>query len=105
MNRQWNHVAMAGVAVGLLLLYTASAEAYIGPGAGLSLVGALWALIVAVASAVAFIVLWPIRQAMKHRAARKKAVPAVAPSSAAEHAAARETASDAMRATPEAPTH
>jgi hypothetical protein len=88
----------------MLLLYTASADAYIGPGAGLSLLGALWALIVAVGAALAFLVLWPLRQAMKRRAAQKKAAMTGSPSTA-DNAAACETRPEASHATPETPTH
>jgi hypothetical protein len=102
MHRQLNRFVISGAAAGLLLSSTL-AEAYIGPGAGLSLLGALWALIAAVVAAVAFIVLWPIRQAMKRRAAQKKAAMAVSQSSSAADRDAAYTASDAMHATPEAP--
>lgn len=101
MYRQLHRFTISGAAAGLLL-YTASAEAYIGPGAGLSLLGALWALIVAVVAALAFIVLWPIRQAMKRRTAQKEAAMAVSPETADYAAAAHEAASDAMHATSEA---
>jgi hypothetical protein len=53
-----------------------AAFAYVGPGAGLSLLGALWALIAAIGTAVAFVVAWPVRQMMRRRngaAARGKA--------------------------------
>lgn len=43
------------------------AAAYVGPGAGLSLVGALWALVVAVFGALSFVLLWPIRRALRRR--------------------------------------
>jgi membrane protein implicated in regulation of membrane protease activity len=52
-----------------------TASAYVGPGAGLSLLGALWGLLAAVLAALAFIVLWPFRKMLKGR--RNKA--AVAP--------------------------
>lgn len=87
---------ISSTAAGLLLLYTAPADAYIGPGAGLSLLGALWALIVAVAAALGFLVLWPFRQAMKRRAAQKRAATA---------ASSGETVPEARHTTPEAPTH
>ena len=44
-----------------------SALAYVGPGAGLSLVGALWGLLVAVLAALGFIILWPIRRMRRQR--------------------------------------
>lgn len=52
-----------------LLLASAPAVAYVGPGAGLSLAGAVWGLVVAVVAAVGFIVLWPIRRYFKRRKA------------------------------------
>lgn len=39
------------------------ALAYVGPGVGLSLLGALWALLLAVLAAVAFVVAWPLSAA------------------------------------------
>jgi len=104
MNQLLHRFLVSSAAAGLLLLYTAPADAYIGPGAGLSLLGALWALIVAVAVALAFLVLWPFRQAMKRRAAQKRADMAVSPSTV-DRAVAGETASEARHATPEAPIH
>lgn len=52
---------------------TASAQAYVGPGAGLSLLGALWALLVAILAAVGFIFAWPIRKWLRKRKARHAA--------------------------------
>ena len=103
MNRQLNRFAISGAAAGLLLLCTAPAEAYVGPGAGLSLLGALWALIAAIAAVVAFIVLWPFRKAMQRRAVRKKAAMAASQPFLADSAAACETAPEATHETPEAP--
>ncbi len=44
-----------------------TASAYVGPGAGLSLLGALWGLLAAVLAALAFIILWPFRKMLKGR--------------------------------------
>lgn len=61
--------------VGLMAIAAVSpAVAYVGPGAGLSLIGALWAVVVAVAAALFFVVAWPIRRMLK----RRKLAPAVA---------------------------
>lgn len=51
----------------LALGVTESALAYVGPGAGLSLLGALWGLLLAVVAALGFIVLWPLRRMLKRR--------------------------------------
>jgi membrane protein implicated in regulation of membrane protease activity len=53
----------------------APALAYVGPGAGLSLVGAFWGLLVAVFAAFAFVILWPLRRLFK----RRRAPPAEGP--------------------------
>ena len=52
---------------------SAAAEAYVGPGAGLSLLGALWALLVAILAAVGFIFAWPVRKWLRKRKARRMA--------------------------------
>ena len=50
------------------------AAAYVGPGAGLSLIGAFWGLLVAIFAAVAFIVVWPVRRLLRRgRSARETA--------------------------------
>lgn len=57
-----------------LLLATATvigmagpAAAYVGPGAGLSLIGALWAVLLAVLVALGFLIAWPLRRILKRR--------------------------------------
>lgn len=52
---------------GACALVALPAMAYIGPGAGLSLVGALWAVIAAVGAALFFILAWPLRRMLRRR--------------------------------------
>jgi len=61
-------VAMATVGI------AGEAAAYVGPGAGLSLIGAFWGLVVAVLAALSFIIIWPFRRMF--RKARQDRVPA-----------------------------
>jgi membrane protein implicated in regulation of membrane protease activity len=57
-----------GVATTMVLALAATpALAYVGPGAGLSLLGAFWGLLVAVLAALAFVVVYPIRRMMRAR--------------------------------------
>lgn len=49
------------------LILPLAAQAYVGPGAGLSLLGALWGLIAAVGVALFFIIMWPIRRMRRRR--------------------------------------
>ena len=50
-----------------LLLAPLAAHAYVGPGAGLSLLGALWALLVAIGAALVFLVAWPLRRMRRRK--------------------------------------
>lgn len=57
--------ALLAIGAGAALLAASPALAYVGPGAGLTLLGALWGLILAVVVSVGFILLWPIRRMMR----------------------------------------
>jgi len=82
----------------LLLLAPGLALAYVGPGAGISMHGALWGLIVGVVMAVGVILFWPIRIMLRKAKAKKAnaaeisaaAVDATAPASSksADHSSA-----------------
>ncbi len=54
-------VTTAALTVGL----ADTAAAYVGPGAGLSLLGAFWGLLLAVVAALGFVILWPVRRMLK----------------------------------------
>jgi hypothetical protein len=68
----------------LLVFQPATAHAYVGPTAGLSLFSAAVGLLVAIFSALAIILLWPIRMLLKWIKGNKaKTVEASEPSGAA----------------------
>lgn len=62
--RRWMLLAMAATTVTFAV---SPAYAYVGPGAGLTLLGALWGLILAIVMSVGFIILWPFRRLMRRR--------------------------------------
>ena len=53
------------LALGLTL--SGPALAYIGPGAGITMLGALWGVVVAVALAIGAVLFWPIRALLRRR--------------------------------------
>ena len=55
------------------------AHAYVGPGAGLSLAAAFWAILVAIGTILVFTLMWPVRRMMRRRSAAKGAMPAADP--------------------------
>jgi len=71
--------ALALLAVVAAATLNGPAEAYIGPGAGISLLGAFWGLILAVTTAVAAVVWYPIRKLMRSRPAARRPEASFAP--------------------------
>ncbi|GHB18231.1 hypothetical protein [Salinicola rhizosphaerae] len=65
------HLLTSLVAVGATL--PLAAEAYVGPGAGLSLLTALWGIIAAIGMALFFVIMWPIRRMRRRRKAEAAA--------------------------------
>jgi hypothetical protein len=63
----------------LILIVPATALAYIGPGAGVSFLGSLWAVLAGIVIALVAILAWPIRyfvrRLRKGRAAARTAPP------------------------------
>ncbi|WP_348767281.1 hypothetical protein [uncultured Salinisphaera sp.] len=57
----------SGLALALVLAPFAAAQAYVGPGAGLSLLGALWGVVAAIGAALLFVLLWPIRRMRRRK--------------------------------------
>lgn len=62
------------------LLLSAPAFAYIGPGAGVSFLGSIWALLVGIVLALGAVVFWPIRYVIR-RIRRGKSAPVQRPPS------------------------
>lgn len=63
----------ASIAFALVAGLSTSAAAYVGPGAGLGLLGALWGVLAAVVATLAFVILWPLRKRRKNRLNRATA--------------------------------
>lgn len=57
-------LAIGALAV-LVALWAEPAAAYIGPGAGITMLGALWGVVVAVFLAIGAVLFWPIRLLMR----------------------------------------
>ena len=51
----------------LTILFCDPAMAYIGPGAGITMLGAIWSVIVAVVLALCAVIFWPIRILLRRR--------------------------------------
>ena len=52
------------------LVLSSSAVAYVGPGAGISVLGSLLGILVTIFVAIGAIIFWPVRKFMKRRKAR-----------------------------------
>lgn len=75
------------------LLLCTPAMAYIGPGAGISVLGSLLGILATIVVAIAAIVMWPLRKVMKKRrkaaqASEATAEPAAAPENEAKDSTA-----------------
>jgi hypothetical protein len=55
------------LALGVVLADATPALAYFGPGAGITMLTALWGVVLAVLLAVGAILVWPIRALMRRR--------------------------------------
>jgi membrane protein implicated in regulation of membrane protease activity len=58
---------LAMVVAAVVTMSVTPAMAYVGPGAGLSLLGAFWGLLVAILAAISFVILYPIRRLVRAR--------------------------------------
>jgi len=58
-----------------LLAPVGAAVAYIGPGAGISVLGSLLSILATIVVAIGAIIFWPVRKFMKRRKARRESPP------------------------------
>ena len=65
MNGQSRRMTVLAIGAATLTFAAFPALAYVGPGAGLTLLGALWGLILAVVMSVAFVLFWPLRRLLR----------------------------------------
>lgn len=69
---------MRGLVAIFLLLQVVAAEAYIGPGAGVSFFGSIWAIVVGIVISLLAVLIWPLRwfwRRMRNQAKAKAAKP------------------------------
>lgn len=57
--------ALLAIATAAIAVAAFPAFAYVGPGAGLTLLGALWGLVLAIGMSVGFVILWPFRRLLR----------------------------------------
>ncbi|WP_225444594.1 hypothetical protein [Pseudomarimonas arenosa] len=66
----------------LSLLFALDAQAYVGPGSGIGLLGSLWAWVIGIFVVLMSLLIWPLRWMMRRM--RKKAQARSADSSAGD---------------------
>ena len=65
--------SIAAVVLAAAVTLPTAALAYVGPGAGLSLLGALWAFVAALGIALIMVAAWPVRRMLRRRRERDAA--------------------------------
>jgi len=60
-------------AIALVSGLSESAMAYVGPGAGVTMLGALWAVLVAIVFVIGGLLVWPIRSLLKNNRRKDRA--------------------------------
>jgi len=80
-NNAFNYSLAAAIVA--LTIIPEAAFAYVGPGAGISALGALWGLILGVVTALGIVLFWPIRMMLRKRKAAAEARQEMAATSAA----------------------
>lgn len=59
----------------VIALVSKNAYAYVGPGAGITMLGALWAVVISILLAVIAILFWPVRFLIRKMRAKKEEKP------------------------------
>lgn len=77
-NDRKTRVITMAAALALVVLVPGTADAYAGPGSGLTVIGAAVAFIGALFLAIVGFIWYPIKRLLRRRAARPKAAPGVA---------------------------
>lgn len=70
------------ILIAALAAVSAPLQAYIGPGAGISVLGSLLGILATIVVAIGAIVMWPVRKMMKRRKAASADAAADEPSGA-----------------------
>ncbi len=65
-------ISIKGIAI-FVMVFSGTVSAYVGPGAGLTLIGSLIGLVVAIVTALAIILFWPIRALIRKIRGKKVA--------------------------------
>jgi uncharacterized membrane protein len=73
MRPESHHTRLIFITTLAAMLLPELAAAYVGPGAGISMLGALWGLIIGVVMAIGVILFWPIRIVLRKMKANKAA--------------------------------
>lgn len=60
-------LATVSIAALAMLSWSAPAFAYIGPGAGLGMIGTALVMLAAIVMAVGFLIFWPVRKLLKRK--------------------------------------
>jgi hypothetical protein len=71
MRPESQHTRLIFITTLAAMLLPELAAAYVGPGAGISMLGALWGLIIGVVMAIGVILFWPIRIMLRKMKANK----------------------------------
>ncbi|MFK5968591.1 MAG: hypothetical protein QM487_00480 [Candidatus Marithrix sp.] len=76
--------SMKGIAI-FVMVFSGTVSAYVGPGAGLTLIGSLIGLVVAIVTALAIILFWPIRALIRKIRGKKAEEETLVQDAEAEH--------------------